>query len=119
VTGEVAWLLSGLLPTPVPAHAGVYLGQHLRSLVALDLGPRDTAFLPGGWLAASASVDATLAVGGVWMQTAALSVQLQAWNFEVSTVGTSDQQHGAMLQCRPGHRPRYTRSNPSPALWTF
>ena len=62
----------------------MFLGHHLRSLVALEVRPGDTAFLPGGWLAASAAAEATLAVGGVWMQTDALRVQLQAWSIEVS-----------------------------------
>ena len=87
MTPETFQLVRGPLPTPVAAHAGVSLGRHLHSLVALDLGPGNTAFLPGGWLSATAAVEATLAVGGVWMQTAALRVQLQAWSIEVTAVG--------------------------------
>ena len=79
-----SWLIRLAPANPVPEHAGVFVGRHLHSLVPLDLGPGDTAFLPDGWLAAVAAVDATLAVGGVWMQEAALSVQLQAWSIEVS-----------------------------------
>jgi len=89
----------------VPEHAGVFLGQHLHPLMALDLGPGDTAFLPGGWLAANTATEATLAVGGVWMQTAALSVQLQAWSIEVSTAGAFDRHYVLMPQRRPGHWP--------------
>ena len=98
-----------------PAHAGVFLGQHLHSLTALDLGPGDTAFLPGGWLSASAAVEATLAVGGVWMQTATLPVQLQAWSIEVSLAGTAAPLLEAMLQSRTGHKPPHTKLIPQHA----
>ncbi len=68
--------------------AGVFLGSHLQRLVSLELGPGDTAFLPSGWLAAKAAEEATLAVGGIWMQCDATRAQLQAWSIEVRPIVT-------------------------------
>lgn len=61
----------------------MFLGAHLEGVLRLEAAAGETAFLPGGWLAAAAVLQDSVALGGCWLQAGALDVQLPAWQLEV------------------------------------
>ncbi|GMH38653.1 hypothetical protein BSKO_06537 [Bryopsis sp. KO-2023] len=60
----------------------VFLGEYMKGMIRVELGPGDTVLLPGGWPHAVATSRDSVVIGGNFLHRFNLRLQLEVWRVE-------------------------------------